>query len=232
MTKRLTIVFWAALALAAVTASSAFAVKALSIYRNNMDSGAKRGQMVAVSGQNCDRGGSPRAFKVTVGRRTKECSYRTPVVGRDLEIFSTGRLLSGTPREKRSRMFLALNLRSGGGARYQLAVFPLQRKYQLRKILRNGTTKFLAVGKQIRRIKGINKANVMRLRAFNLTSTSEKDDCRLLVFINEKRMAVVTDHSAGPLKGRFSGVSVGSRKISSGAVASFDDVVVRVPSPF
>jgi hypothetical protein len=232
MTKRLTIVILAALALGAVAAGTTFAVKALSIYRNDMDSAAKRGQMVGIAGQNCDRGGSPRAFKITVGKRTKECSYRTPVVGRDLEIIATGRLLSGTPKTKRPRTYIALILRSGGGARYQLTVFPRQRKYQLRKILRNGTTRYLAIGKGIRRIQGINKANVMRLRAFNLTSTPEKDDSRLLVYINKKRMAVVTDRSAGPIKGRFSGVAVGSRKIASGAVGSFDDVIVRVPSPF
>jgi hypothetical protein len=154
------------------------------------------------------------------------------VVGRDVEIFATARLLSGTPEGMRKRMFLAANLRAGGGAKYQLAVFPLQRKYQLRKDLPGGQRRFLAVGKNIRRIKGVNKANVLRLRAFNLEGTDDKDDCRLLAFVNGKRMAVVTDENAGPLQGRFTGVSVGSRRAATGAKASFDDVIVRVPSPF
>lgn len=213
-------------------ASAAIGANAIAIYGNNLDSTAKRSQVVKTSGRSCDRGGSPRALRVTVGKRTDECIFRTPVVGRDLEIFGTARLLSGTPRPIRKRTFLALNLRTGGGGKYQLAVFPLQRKFQLRKDLPDGSRKFLAVGKRIRRIHGVNRANVLRLRAFNMTGTRDKDDCRLLVFIGDKRLAVVTDDHAGPLKGRYAGISVGSSRNAAGAVASFDDLLVRVPSPF
>lgn len=232
MRTRFTITFLVAVVACLATAGAAIAVKAIAIYANDMDSTAKRKQVVKSAGKNCDRGGSPIALRVTVGPRTDECIYRTPVVGRDVEIFATARLLSGTPRDIRKRTFLALNLRNGGGGKYQLAVFPLQRKFQLRKDLPDGTRKFLAVGKRIKRIHGINKANVMRLRAFNLERTRDKDDCRLLVYIGDKRLAVVTDDHAGPLRGRFASVSVGSSRNASGAVASFDDLVVRVPSPF
>ena len=218
----------ACLALAGV----AVAVSAVAIYSNNMDSAKKRAQIVKLSGRNCDRGGSPRALKVEVGRATEECSYRTPVVGRDVEIFTTARLLSGTPKAIRKRIFVALDLRAGGGAKYQLAVFPLQRKFQLRKDLPGGQREFLAIGKRIKRIRGTNRAIRLRLRAFNLTRTRDKDDARLLVFIGDKRFAVVTDRDAGPLQGRYAGLSVGSRRSASGAVASFDDVLVRVPDPF
>jgi hypothetical protein len=232
MGRRFTITFLVAVVACLATAGSAFAVKAIAIYANSMGSTAKRAQIVKIAGSNCDRGGSPLALRVTVGERTDECVYRTPVVGRDVEIFATARLLSGTPRALRKRTFLALNLRNGGGGKYQLAVFPLQRKFQLRKDLPDGTRKFLAVGKGIKRIHGINKANDLRLRAFNLERTPDKDDCRLLVFIGDKRLAVVTDDHAGPLRGRYASMSVGSAKNASGATASFDDVLVRVPSPF
>lgn len=232
MRQRLLIAILAALAGCFALAGTAMAVKAISIYGNSMDSPSKRAQMVKLSGRNCDRGGSPRALKVEVGRRTQECIYRTPVVGRDVEIIATARLLSGTPEARRKGTFLAVNLRTGGGAKYQLAVFPLQRKFQLRKDLPTGDREFLAVGKRIQRIRGTNKANQLRLRAFNLTGTRDKDDCRLLVYIGDKRFAVVTDRDAGPLQGRYASVSVGSRRSASGAVASFDDLRVRVPSPF
>ena len=232
MGRRFTITFLAAALACLATAGSAFAVKAIAIYANSLGSTAKRAQIVKIAGTNCDRGGSPIALRVTVGPRTDECIYRTPVVGRDVEIFATARLLSGTPRALRKQTFLALNLRNGGGGKYQLAVFPLQRKFQLRKDLPDGTRKFLAVGKGIKRIHGINKANNLRLRAFNLERTNDKDDCRLLVYIGDKRLAVVTDDHAGPLRGRYASMSVGSSKNASGATASFDDVVVRVPSPF
>jgi hypothetical protein len=208
------------------------AVGAVGIYRNDMDTTSRRSQMVKLSGRNCERGGSRQALRTAVGNRTDECIYRTPVVGRDLEIAATVRLLSGTPRAMRQRVFLAINLRNGGGGKYQLAVFPLQKKYQLRKELPDGTRRFLAVGKNIRRIKGTNRGTEVRLRAFNLTGTRDKDDCRLLVHIGGKRFAVLTDDNAGSLRGRYASVSVGSARSADGAVASFDDVAVRVPSPF
>jgi len=232
MGKRLKTATLVAFAGCLATAGVAIGANAVAIYGNSMNSSAKRSQVVQVSGRNCDRGGSQAALRVTVGTRTDECIYRTPVVGRDLEISATERLLSGTPRSIRKGMFLALNLRNGGGGMYQLAVFPLQRKFQLRKDLPDGTRKFLSVGKGVKRIRGINKATELRLRAFNLTGTRDKDDCRLLVFIGGKRFAVVTDDNAGPLKGRYASVSVGSSRSAAGAVASFDDLLVRVPSPF
>lgn len=229
MRKRLPI---ALLAVAGCLTLVATAVGAVGIYRNDMDTTSRRAQIVKLSGRNCDRGGSPGALRTEVGKRTEECIYRTPVVGRDLEIAATVRLLSGTPRGIRRGMFLAVNLRNGGGGMYQLAIFPLQKKFQLRKELPDGTRKFLAVGKNIRRIKGTNRATEVRLRAFNLTETRDDDDCRLLVHIGDKRLAVLTDENAGSLRGRFASVSVGSARNANGAVASFDDVVVRVPSPF
>lgn len=232
MRPRFTSALLAALAGCLALAGSAAAVRGLAIYGNNMDSPGKRAQMVKLSGRNCDRGGSPRALKIEVGERTQECIYRTPVVGRDVEIFATARLLSGTPKAMRQRIFVAVNLRNGGGAKYQLAVFPAQRKFQLRKQLPDGTVEFLAVGKRIKRIRATNKANRLRLRAFNIERTRDRDDCRLLVYIGDKRFAVVTDRQAGPLQGRYASVSVGSRRAASGAVASFDDALVRVPSPF
>jgi hypothetical protein len=211
---------------------TAFGVQGIAIYGNNLDSTSKRSQIVKLSGRNCDRGGSPRALKVEVGARTDQCSYRTPVVGRDMEVFATARLLSGTPDALRRRIFLAVDLRAGGGSKYQLAVFPLQRKFQLRKELPGGEREFLDVGKRIRRIRGVNKANRIGLRAFNLERTRDRDDCRLIVYIGGKRFPAVTDPEAGPLQGRYAGVSVGSRRSANGAVASFDDVLVRVPNPF
>ncbi len=105
-----------------------------------------------------------------LGKRTAECSYRTPVLGRDLEIAATERLLSGTPKALRQKVYLAVDLRAGGGAKYQLAVYPLQRKVQLRKYLRGGSVKYLAIEKSVGSVGGINTANELRLRAFNVTS--------------------------------------------------------------
>lgn len=226
-----------ALSLALVVAALALAAGAsaavIGIYRNNMDSDGLRGQIAKLDGDRCGRGGSSEAFRIVVGKATRECSYRTPVIGRDLEISAVGRLLSGTPKAVARRAYLALNLRAGGsGARYQLVAFPLQRKAQLRKVLPDGQIEYLHVERGVR-LRGGNRANDLRLRAFNITSGEDKGKCTVVAFVGNERIAEVTDDAAGVLQGRTSGFSLGMASGNAkGAKASFDDVVVRVPSPY
>jgi hypothetical protein len=205
----------------------------IGIYRSDMESDAQRAQMVKLSGERCRRGGSSHAFRIVVGKRTKECAYRTPVVGRDLEIAAVERLLSGTPKQMRNKAFLSVSLRAGGaGARYQLLVFPLQRKVQLRKVHSDGQIRYLHVERDVKAIVGVNGANVLRLRAFNVTTGPEKGTCRIIAFVGRERVADVTDSAAGDLQGRASSFSVGSLANAKGIVASADNLVVRVPNPF
>lgn len=212
----------------ASTASGAL----VGIYRNGMESKGQLAQILKLSGQRCARGSSGHAFSIFVGKETKECSYRTPVLGRDLEIAATERLLSSTPKAVQRSAYLSVDLRAGGGARYQLAVYPLQRKAQLRKILADGTIEYLGIEKKVEAIGGADKANQLRLRAFNVTSGEEKGNCQLLGFVGGDQVFEVTDEAAGELTGAASGFSVGSAKVAKGAEATVDDVVVRIPSPF
>lgn len=230
MRKPFTAVLAVVAALAILTSSAAAAL--IGVYRNNMESEAQRAQIVKLAGERCGRGGSDHAVRIVVGKRTKECAYRTPVVGRDLEVAAIGRLLSNTPQAVQRKAYLAVDLRTGGGgAGYQLAVFPMQGKAQLRKVLSDGQVMYLHVEKEVK-TKGLNKANELRLRAFNLSSGPEKGSCQILAFVGGQLVAEVTDPAAGELEGRASGFSVGAIGNAKGATASFDDVVVRVPSPF
>lgn len=219
-------------ALVLVLASSAFA--SVAIYVNDMANTGRRAQIVKIFGKDCVRGGAKTSevMRVTVGENTDECAYRTPVVGRDLEVEATARLLSGTPRKLQRRAFLAVELRAGGGGKYTFAVFPGQQKYQIFKDVPGEETKFLAVGKQISRIGDVNQANKLRLQVFNILKTKDPADARVLAYVNNKRMAVVVDETVGQVKGRFSGFSVGAAGQATGAIASFDDVSIRIPSPF
>lgn len=221
-------------ALTGVLALAATATAAsVGIYRNSMDSEAQRAQIAKLSGERCRRGGSEEALRIVVGKRTRECAYRTSVIGRDLEVEAIGRLLSGTPKPVRNKAYLALNLRAGrAGAHYQLAVYPLQRKAQLRKTLSDGRTKYLHVEKGVRSVKGVNRANQMRLRAFNVTRGRDKGKSRIVAFVGKRMVADVTDDAAGELQGRSSGFAVGAARGAKGLVGSFDDVVIRVPNPF
>jgi hypothetical protein len=200
----------------------------IGIYRNGMETTPQRAQLVKLSGRNCARGGVDDALRVVVGKRTEECAFRTPVLGRNLEIAATERLLSGTPKSLQRKAFLSLELRAGGGGRYQLAVYPLQRKVQLREVLSDGTIKYLAIVKGESAVRGVDKANKLRLSAVNV----DPGQCRLLASVGGKQVVDFIDATAGELSGRASGFSVGAATGATGTVASFDDVVVRVPSPF
>jgi hypothetical protein len=222
--------------LVAIAATAVFAAGAVSamvgIYRNGLESKTQRAEIVKLLGERCGRGGSEHAFRIVVGKGTKECAYRTSVIGRDLEIAAVGRLLAGTPKPIQRKAFLALNLRAGSaGARYQLALFPLQRKAQLRKVGVDGRVEYLDVEKGVA-TGGLNGANQLRLRAFNVTSGDEKGNCRVLAFVGGELVADVTDSAAGELQGRTAGFSLGAVGNAKGAMGSFDDVVIRVPSPF
>ncbi len=231
MGPRIAVISLAVLATALAVASSAGAAP-IGVYRNSMESEAQRAQILKLSGERCGRGGSDHALRITIGKRTKECAYRTPVIGRDLEVAAIGRLLSSTPMPVQRKAFLAVDLRTGGaGAGYQLAVFPLQRKAQLRKVLADGRVRYLHIEQGIR-AKGLNRANELRLSAFNVTAGPEKGSCHILAFVGGQLVADVTDAAAGELEGRASGFSVGAVGSAKGVTASFDDTVIRVPSPF
>jgi hypothetical protein len=203
----------------------------IGIYRNSMESLAQRSQLVKLSGRSCERAGAGGAMRIMIGKATSSCSYRTPVLGRDVEIAATERLLSGTPMALQRKAYLGLMLRAGAGAKYALLVFPRQRKAQLIKVTSAGT-KYLAIAKNESAVVGINEANKLRLRAVNVTTGPEKGQARLFAYVGSKLVGEAKDDAAGELPGRASAVVVGTIKNGNGVVASVDDVVVRVPSPF
>ncbi len=230
MKMRIAAVLLAATAALALAGSAGAAL--IGIYRNSMESTAQRAQIVKLSGDRCGRGGSDHALRITIGKATPECAYRTPVIGRDLEVAVIGRVLDTTPKPVQRKAYLAINLRAGGaGARYQLAVFPLQRKAQLLRAGPEGQVKYLHIARGVQ-TRGLNQANEIRLQAFNVTSGPEKGNCHLLAFVGRKLVADVSDPSAGELQGRTSGISLGAIGNAKGAVGSFDDLVVRTPSPY
>lgn len=229
MRLRIAAVSVACLALLALAGSAAAAL--IGIYRNGMESDAQRAQIVKLSGESCGRGGSDHAVRIVVGKATSRCAYRTPVIGRDLEIAAVGRLLSNTPKPLQRKAFVALDLRTGGaGAGYELAVFPLQGKAQLRKVTSGGHVEYLHIEKGVR-TKSLNGANELRLRAFNLSSGPKKGTCQIVAYVGNQLVADVNDAASGELEGRSSGFSLGANGNAKGVVGSFDDAVVRVPSP-
>ncbi len=221
--------------LAVVACGGAFASLAeaqmVGIYRNGFETLAQRSQLVKLSGRSCARAGVEGVLRITAGKATDACAYRTPVFGRDLEIAATERLLSGTPVPVQRKAYLGVELRAGGGAKYQLLVYPLQRKAQLVKVTAE-QTKYLAIVKNEAAVKGVNQANSLRLSAVNVTSGPERGQAKLLAYLGSKLVAEATDAAAGDLQGRASAIVVGAGANANGLIASVDDVVIRVPSPF
>jgi hypothetical protein len=230
MKLRFSAAFLAALA-AGLLACAVAGAAMIGVYRNSLESLAQRSQLVKLSGRNCERAGVEGGMRIEVGKATSACSYRTPVLGRDLEIAATARLLSGTPDNLQRKAFIGLELRAGSGAKYQLLAFPRQRKAQLIKVTGEGA-KYLAIVKNEDAVKGINEANVLRLRAINVTSGPDRGQAQLAAYVGKKLVGEVVDEGAGDLSGRNSTVIVGTLRNGNGIVASVEDIVIRVPSPF
>lgn len=233
MKLRLTAPIAAVLIAALLFAAVAGAAALVGIYSNPMQTKSQREQAVKVNGESCARGALGQALRIAIGKRTRECAFRTPVIGRDLEIAATERLLSATPAPLQHTAFLAVSLRGEGTVPgYQLAVYPFQRKVQLRKVLPDGQVKYLAIERNVSAVAGIDKPNQLRLRAFDATGGPEGGSCHILAYVGGKLVAEATDEAAAELKGRTSGFSVGAATSANGVVASLNNLVIRVPSPF
>ena len=213
---------------AAVTAVAVAA--AIPIYSNDMSTTAARSQLVRIGDGKCMRSAGAETLKIAVGKRTRECQLRTPVIGGNLEIVATSRLLPGTPSEMQARVFVGIGVRDGNGGQYELAVFPRKGSFQLRRdVPPDGDRTLLAKG-DANAVKGVGKPNKLRLQAF----PTPGGETRVTAYVNGRNVASVIEdaHAASTVTGRFSTLSVGSAKAAKGAKASFDDLRVAVPDPF
>jgi hypothetical protein len=213
----------------AVTAAAALGAS-IPIYTNAMSSTSARSQLVHLGKTTCSRGAGNGVLNITVGKATRECQFRTPVVGANLDVTVTARLLSSTPSSIQARTFVGVVLRNGDNGQYELAVFPKKGSYQLRRDVPPNAARTLLAHGNASAVGAVGKPEKMRLQAF----PSPGGATRLTAFVNGKKLTTVVDdaHTAANLTGRLSTVSVGSNKAAKGAAASFDDLTVAVPDPF
>jgi hypothetical protein len=206
----------------------------LVLYKNALDSAGKRSQVKQYGSKaRCNAGGSTKAFRFSLGQQTKDCFYRIPVVGKSVEVTGVGVLLKSTPTAIRGRTWLAVSTRqASNGSRYQLTVFPAQRKIQLRKVLGDGQIEYLAVEKSVRQVAKPGGSNRMTLRAFDGVSGVPSGTTRIVAWVNGVRIAVVDDPNGSQLSGRFSTFSIGSGGNAYRATGSFRNLAMRIPDPF
>ncbi|HEY2478977.1 MAG TPA: hypothetical protein VGI17_09610 [Solirubrobacterales bacterium] len=207
-------------------ASGAF----VAIYRNALETTAQRSELLKLSGKSCTRGGGQTSLKITVGKLTEECAYRTPVIGSDLEIAATGRIVSGTPAAVARKAFLGLQLRVGGGGKLELRVFPGQKKVQIARITEEGI-RFLAIKKNVKAVQPPEKANVLRLRAVSAAG-EEAGTCKVGGFLGGEQVIEASDEACGELSGEMTAISAGAPNNGSGLIAGFEAIVVRTPVRF
>lgn len=229
MLRNLTISVAALLAFAVSAILAASASASIPIYSNGLSTQAERGQIATNEGAKCHRGGAKTALRVRLGEKTGFCSFRPPVVGRDLEVSVAGRLLSGTPAKLRPRVYLTAGLRSGDGGAIKVLVFPMQRKVQLIEENPDGGTRFLAIAKQVPAIRQLNRANRIYIRAFNQGAPGV---CRIVVRVNGRRIATEDLRHCAQLTGRDPIFGVGATRGGEGAIVSFSKLRVGVPNPF
>jgi hypothetical protein len=216
----------ATIALVALVLCTSADAGMVGVYRNSLETLAERTEMLKLTGRSCARAGDGGALDVTVGKRTEECAYRSPVLGRNLEIAAVERLLTGTPRAVARKAFLGLVLRAGGGTRYELRVFPGQKKTQLLKFTGEGGAEYLAIEKSVAAVKGVGEANLLRLRA-----EGDGPKTKLTAHLGSEIVGEALDE--GPrIEGEYSAVSVVAPRNGHGVRAGFGAIVVRVPVRF
>jgi len=207
----------------------------LTIYKNALDSPTKRSNVTQFgSSSKCKRGSSKTAITTRLGSKTRECSYRVPVAGKNIELAATGRLSKSTPKSIRSRTFLGLSLRHGNdGARYQFVVFPSSTRAQIRKVESNGKFKVLASAKLGRKqVKPLGKSNKILFGAYNGTKGKPASNARLFARVNGKFVLSANDSKGNELSGTAATFSIGSDKFARNASGSFAKLIVRIPDPF
>ena len=207
-------------------ASAAF----VAIYRNALETTAQRSEIVKVAGKGCTRGGGQTSLKITVGKLTEECAYRTPVVGSDLEIAATGRILAGTPTAVVKKSFLGLQLRAGGGGKLELRVFPAQKKVQIAKATEAGID-YLAIKKNVISLKEAMKPVVLRLRVVSGSGESA-GICKIGGYLSGELVVEAEDPACGELSGEMTALSAGAPNNGVGLIAGFEAIVVRTPVRF
>jgi hypothetical protein len=215
----------AALALAL---AAAVALAGVTVYKNNFSSKAEAKELRHSSGKHCAKRWRQKAKTVRAQRNrgSGACGYRPPVegdtAGPDHDFRAKEKLLKATPKGIRRSAYVAVAVRSSRSSGYELRIFPKRHKFKLHRVPSGGGGGFPAKGRS-RAIKGVNKPNVVRLKAFGNRVTAR---------VNGTRLAKVTDSNAGQVDGRKLEVSVGSKRRSNkDVVATFDNLKLLVPNP-
>jgi hypothetical protein len=209
--------------------AAAVALAGVTVYANNFSRKSEAKQLKHVDGKRCDKRWRKKAqaLLIEVKKGPGACGYRPPVEGDsdgpDHDFQAEGKLLKATPKGLRGSAYVAIAVRAGKSSHYELRVFPKKHKYELRRAPTDGGAGGFPKTGKTRAIKGVNKRNVLRLKAFGNKVTAT---------VNSRKVAQVTDSNAGQVGGRRLEVSVGNkRSTNKDVVVSLDNLKLQVPNP-
>ena len=216
------------LAALAALGLAASALAGVTVYKNNFSSKREAKELRHAEGKHCQKRWRRKArnLRVNVKKGPDVCGYRPPVegdtAGPDHDFQAKMKLLKATPKGVRDGAYLAVAVRSGKNAGYELRVFPTKHKFQLLRGPSGGGSGFPAQGKS-EAVNGINKPNVLRLKAVN---------AKVIARVNGTRVARVTDSNPAQVDGRKLEFLVGHRRhVAKPVSATVDDLKLQVPKP-
>ena len=177
-----------------------------------------------------------KSMAIVIGTGTNRCVFDTSVVGdstdpgTDMEVTAAASLGAGGSKKLQNKGFVGVAARSSATAGYELRVRPVAGTWQLFRDPRGAPGPVLLRSGKGNFIKSGTKPNLLVLRAFDFNTPTTN----ILAKINNKAVATLTDAEADSPDGRRSAVVTGVKGKGAGTGISgiFDNVAIKVPSPF
>jgi hypothetical protein len=189
-----------------------------------------------VKGTKCSRKALAGAMNVKLGADTAECAYRSSVIADStdnspsIDLSANATYSAKTPTTLKNKLYLGVLTRASANEHYELRVIPAKQRWIMLRdpagsgaeaVLKAGAAKFIKINPA--------KPNSLRLRTFAISG-----GVSVIAQVNGQTVYSAIDSTPQPPAGRYNELAVGSKTgtAATGMVGVFDDVSIRVPSPF
>jgi hypothetical protein len=174
---------------------------------------------------------------IQVGAGTNSCVFSSSVAGdstdplSDMDVASAANLGAGVGKKLQKKAYVGVGARQSETSGWEFRIRPGAQTWQLFRDPKGAAPSVLLRSGKGRFIKGAGKKpNQLSLRTFDFSTPTTT----ITAIINGKTVASLTDAAADSPDGRRSVVLTGVKGSGSGGgvVGIFDNVAIRVPSPF
>ena len=225
-------------ACAAIVAATAAQAAPVTIALYSFESAGDVAAFQKAGGSKCGKKWQQeKQMAIQVGAGTNSCVFRSSVAGdstdplSDMDVSSAVKVAARGSKKLKNRAYVGVGARQSETSGWQLRVRPLAKAWQLFRdpkggapaaLFRSGKGSFIKTGGK--------KPNQVSLRTFDYSTPTTT----ITAIINGKTVVSVADAAADQPDGRRSVVVTGVKGSGSGSgvVGVFDNVAIRVPSPF